>query len=191
MGSFTNVSAGNLTNATAIGARAFVAQNNSMVLGSINGKYRATADTRVAIGTSVPQKQLHGFYRSMSGAALNAATQILMEDNTSSYLEMSTPNAFENGILSSNTAGIRSGIIFGATNNLQLRTGGNLTRLTIDNGGYFGVNRTPVVAFNTGTFQVQSPNGGDDIFGIYNTAGTNRWTYYTAGTNLKCITMAP
>ncbi len=58
IGSFANVSAGNLTNATAIGARAFVAQNNSMVLGSINGVNGATADTRVAIGTSVPQKQL-------------------------------------------------------------------------------------------------------------------------------------
>ena len=54
IGSFTNVSAGNLTNATAIGARAFVAQNNSIILGSINGVNSATADTRVGIRTTTP-----------------------------------------------------------------------------------------------------------------------------------------
>ncbi|MBL0200788.1 MAG: hypothetical protein IPP81_11800 [Chitinophagaceae bacterium] len=42
-------------------SQGFVAQNNSMVLGSINGVNGATADTRVAIGTSVPQKQSRGF----------------------------------------------------------------------------------------------------------------------------------
>ncbi|MBK8520805.1 MAG: tail fiber domain-containing protein [Chitinophagaceae bacterium] len=139
---------------------------------------------RVGIGNNVPAKKLHVF-TGTSGAITNAATQILMEDDVNSYLEMSTPDASENGILSSNTAGIRSGIIFGANNNIQLRSGGNISRLTIDNAGYFGVNRTPTAFFTAGTLQVQSPNLGDDIFGIYNSAGTNRWTYYTAGTNLE------
>ncbi|MDT0294608.1 tail fiber domain-containing protein [Mesonia ostreae] len=50
--------AGDLTNATAIGANALVAQDNSLVLGSINGVNNATADTKVGIGTTTPDVQL-------------------------------------------------------------------------------------------------------------------------------------
>jgi endosialidase-like protein/collagen triple helix repeat protein/trimeric autotransporter adhesin len=49
---------GDLTNATAIGANAQVTQNNSMVLGSINGVGFATADTKVGIGTTAPSEAL-------------------------------------------------------------------------------------------------------------------------------------
>ena len=48
----------NLTNATAIGANAFVTQENSLVLGSINGFNNATADTSVGIGTPSPGDKL-------------------------------------------------------------------------------------------------------------------------------------
>ncbi|MGH9819824.1 MAG: hypothetical protein ACRD43_06610, partial [Pyrinomonadaceae bacterium] len=44
----------NVTNGTAIGARAFVTQSNSLILGSINGVNSATADTNVGIGTTAP-----------------------------------------------------------------------------------------------------------------------------------------
>jgi trimeric autotransporter adhesin len=54
LGYSANTSAPNLVNATAIGARALVAQNNSMVLGSISGINGATADTKVGIGTTAP-----------------------------------------------------------------------------------------------------------------------------------------
>ncbi|MBL0358383.1 MAG: tail fiber domain-containing protein [Chitinophagaceae bacterium] len=46
-------------NATAIGYRAVVAQDNSLVLGSINGINGATADTRIGIGTTAPTQKLH------------------------------------------------------------------------------------------------------------------------------------
>jgi hypothetical protein len=48
-----------LSNATAIGARAFVSQSDSLVLGSINGVNGATANTRVGIGTTAPTFRLH------------------------------------------------------------------------------------------------------------------------------------
>ena len=54
IGSYANVSTGNLTNASAIGARAFVGQSNSLILGSINGVNGATSDTRVGIRTTTP-----------------------------------------------------------------------------------------------------------------------------------------
>ncbi|MBD0257427.1 MAG: tail fiber domain-containing protein [Cytophagales bacterium] len=48
----------NLTNATAIGFRATVTVSNAIVLGSINGKNGATANTKVGIGTTAPTHQL-------------------------------------------------------------------------------------------------------------------------------------
>ncbi len=58
IGSLSDGTAG-ITNATAIGSKAKVAQSNSLVLGSINGINGATADTRVGIGTTAPQASLH------------------------------------------------------------------------------------------------------------------------------------
>lgn len=54
----SDVWAGSLTNATTIGAYSRVDQNNSMVLGSINGINGATADTKVGIGTTTPTERL-------------------------------------------------------------------------------------------------------------------------------------
>lgn len=47
-----------ITNATAIGDKAYVAQSNSLILGSINGVNGATADTNVGIGTTTPGSKL-------------------------------------------------------------------------------------------------------------------------------------
>jgi hypothetical protein len=58
LGYTTALSNGTLTNATAVGANAYVAQNNSMVLGSINGVNGATANTSVGIGTTTPNSSL-------------------------------------------------------------------------------------------------------------------------------------
>jgi hypothetical protein len=49
----------NLTNATAIGARAMVSQSDSLVLGSVNGVGGATATVNVGIGTTTPADRLH------------------------------------------------------------------------------------------------------------------------------------
>ena len=59
LGSGANVGSANLLNAAAIGANALVNQNNSLVLGAINGINGATADTNVGIGTTTPQAKLH------------------------------------------------------------------------------------------------------------------------------------
>lgn len=59
LGEFANLSATNLTNATAIGTKALVGQSNSLVLGSINGVNNANADTNVGIGTTTPNFRFH------------------------------------------------------------------------------------------------------------------------------------
>lgn len=58
LGVGTVASTGTLTNATAIGAFTEVAENNALVLGSINGANGATADTYVGIGTTTPGAKL-------------------------------------------------------------------------------------------------------------------------------------
>lgn len=47
-----------VVNATAIGARAYVARSNSLVLGGVNGFNGATTETFVGIGTHSPDRQL-------------------------------------------------------------------------------------------------------------------------------------
>ena len=47
-----------MSNSSAIGAFAQVTQNNSLVLGSINGVNDASADTSVGIGTTAPKARL-------------------------------------------------------------------------------------------------------------------------------------
>jgi hypothetical protein len=54
VGASATASAGGLTNATAIGAQAFVGASNSIVLGSISGLGTATASVNVGIGTTTP-----------------------------------------------------------------------------------------------------------------------------------------
>jgi hypothetical protein len=77
LGYRANVAATNLTNATAIGARAMASQSNSIVLGSINGVNGATASTLVGIGTNTPGDRLdvNGMIR-VSTLGFGGATQL-------------------------------------------------------------------------------------------------------------------
>lgn len=54
LGYFANTGSSALTNASAIGALAYVTASNCMVLGSISGTNTATANTNVGIGTTAP-----------------------------------------------------------------------------------------------------------------------------------------
>lgn len=58
VGASADVGSGALNNSTAIGANAQVTQDNSLVLGSINGTNGGTANTSVGIGTTSPKATL-------------------------------------------------------------------------------------------------------------------------------------
>jgi len=86
LGYVANVGSGALTNATAIGNRAFVTQSDSLVLGSIAGVNAAAATVNVGIGTTAPAARLHvagdtlvtGSHTvngTLTGNAVNAAMQ--------------------------------------------------------------------------------------------------------------------
>jgi hypothetical protein len=73
LGGFTDVG-DNLTNASAIGANAQVAQSNSLVLGSIKNVNNATADTKVGIGVTTPAFKLHVIDSGHTGLRVEADT---------------------------------------------------------------------------------------------------------------------
>jgi hypothetical protein len=58
LGLGTAIPTGSLNNATAIGAYAFVAESNALVLGSIKGVNNGMANTKVGVGTASPQAEL-------------------------------------------------------------------------------------------------------------------------------------
>lgn len=136
-----------LQNAAAIGAFTQVDTSNAMVLGSINGVNSATANVNVAIGTTKPKAALH-VSRGSSGNVLNMPSNriSLFEDNVSNYIQLLSPDANETGMLAGNAATlIKSGIIFTADSTIQLRTGGNNTRVIIDDNGSVGINTLPFI----------------------------------------------
>ncbi|MEQ1555149.1 MAG: hypothetical protein ABL929_13270, partial [Ferruginibacter sp.] len=82
LGYGANLGASNLVNATAIGAKSFVNQSNSLVLGSINGINGAIESTNVGIGTTAPTAQLHttGTVK-FGGLSLNSTpTRVVVSD---------------------------------------------------------------------------------------------------------------
>jgi len=66
--------AADISNSTAIGARAKVTQSNSLVLGSVNGINGATADTTVGIGTTAPAFKLQVVDPSNTGLRVQTNT---------------------------------------------------------------------------------------------------------------------
>jgi hypothetical protein len=76
----------NLTNATAIGTNAAVAQSNSLVLGSISGFNAAISSTNVGIGTTTPNTKLHIDGGTDANVAVPTSGYLLMGDAASSNL---------------------------------------------------------------------------------------------------------
>ncbi|WP_298222041.1 tail fiber domain-containing protein [Flavobacterium sp.] len=80
VGSSANAASNSLTNASAVGANAFVSASNSLVLGSVSGVNGATSSVNVGIGTTTPLDRLHvaGNIRMVDGN--QAAGKVLTSD---------------------------------------------------------------------------------------------------------------
>jgi hypothetical protein len=119
IGHTANFGSDNLSNATAIGAFAQVDQNNSLVLGSINGVNTATADTNVGIGTTTP------------GQALT------IQRNAGVFIDVKANNGTQELFVGADGNG---GIISTFSNHdLVLRAGGNSDKVRIKANGNVGI----------------------------------------------------
>ena len=143
VGYSSNLGNNALVNAAAFGAQSYVSTNNSIVLGSINGINNAMATTNVGIGTTAPLTRFHIRNYGASGGNFLFNASLAIEDNQTSFVQLSNPNDAENGILSGNAASaIRSALVFPADSSVNLRSGGNNTRLAINKAGSVGIATT-------------------------------------------------
>ena len=93
------------------------------------------------IGTVNPQARLH-VVNGSSGYSGSHHPGAIIEGSTNTYLNFLTPAFAENGLLFGKPSDITSaGIIYNGygVNDLQFRTGGNLSRMIIDQSGNVGI----------------------------------------------------
>lgn len=143
-----------VSNATAIGQKAFAGQSNSVILGSINGVNGSVADTSVGVGTSAPDARLH--------ILNNSTASLLVESNTlkGAGIELKSTRAVPSDwlVYASDQNAISGGLNF--HDNLS-----NTTPVTINgsNGGSVVVN---------GTMDVSQALTGDFLYTTHlNTGG--------------------
>jgi hypothetical protein len=146
IGNGANISsATGITNATAIGANAYVGASNALVLGSINGVNGATASTNVGIGTTTPSHKLSvvgsGSFdtlylnKKISGTSDSI---LVRESNIVKYKLLSSTLSSTSWSLSGNAA--TSSNFIGTTGNVSMRFRSNNTqRMIIDSLGNVGI----------------------------------------------------
>lgn len=150
-----DVSSGTFTNATAIGANAYVGASNSLVLGSINGVNDATATTKVGIGTTTPSASLHidGTLRYRVNGASPTAGQVLTTDALGNATWQNAPGGSggTGWVLTGNTATDTTSNFVGTTdalpllfrtnsvNRLKVRIDGGVEQFMPNNNYAFGV----------------------------------------------------
>ncbi len=148
IGANSNAAGSNFTNATAIGSQAFASQNNSMVLGSINGLNGATSSINVGIGTNTPDARLHITRNGASGGAYHPESGLILENSSIFTLQFSTPNGSPALIRSGNAATAqRSGITFEADSSINFNSGGSVNRMIIDNTGFVGIRSSAPLSY--------------------------------------------
>ena len=119
-----------LSNATAIGTRAYVSRSNSLVLGSIKGVNDATENVNVGIGVSSPQRQLH-----LKGA--DAVFRMDRPGDTAAFLLVrtdATGSPLKTFVVGANASGTNNGEL--VVNDLGTAvTGAGTRRMTIKTNG--------------------------------------------------------
>lgn len=109
---------------------------------TLNGTSAVYTAGSVGVGTSSPLADLH-ISHGASGSTPNANSIAVMERSGNAYLSLLTPSASERGILFGDNANSASGgMVYNNTadlNGLQLRTGGNQTRVTVTSAGDVGI----------------------------------------------------
>src|SRR5688500_16464189 len=91
------------------------------------------------IGDASPNAQFH-VKGGAGGGLYTLDTDLIIEDDEDAYIQFSTVNSEESGILTGSTlTSVRSGIVFRTDSAVQIRAGGNTGRMIIDKSGNVGI----------------------------------------------------
>jgi hypothetical protein len=120
---------------------------------------RIKGNGNIGINTNSADAKLHIIKAGPSGGGYNANSSVIIESDQHSFVQFSNNNNEECGFLSGNEAtSIRSGIIFSADSSIQMRTGGNLTRMVIDKNGNTAIGSfSPSFQFQVGSNSAAKP----------------------------------
>ena len=93
-----------------------------------------TDEGDMGIGDPTPNAKLH-VSEGASGSTYNTGSDLLIEDDAASYLQIATPVANESGIISStNSVSMRGAVLFMPDSSVQIRAH-NTAKLTVDKNG--------------------------------------------------------
>lgn len=131
-----------------------------------------TANGNIGINNASPQALLHVVRGLKTNGPLHPTAAAIFEGDQDSWIQLSNNNNREGGILSGNQqTAIRSGIIFGTDSSLQLRSGGNFTRLTIDKTGDASFSGDASISGNASISGTANITGNATISGQANVIG--------------------
>ena len=142
VGSKARGAAGNLVNATALGANALAGASNSLVLGSIAGQNGATNGVNVGIGTISPTAKLQVVNGTSTGVAFSSNSSLVLDRaGGSNHLSILVDNNQEGALIFGKAGSAQppfDGGIFYNTSGLgamQFRNAAGLTRMIIHDNG--------------------------------------------------------
>lgn len=134
---------------TSIRSALIFSQDSSILLRTGGNTTRVTIGNTgdMGVGDNTPNARLH-VSGGTGGSMYHADADVIVEDNTQAYLQFSTLSNSASGLLSGNAVtSIRSALLFMADSTVQVRSGGNTIRFTIDQSGNTNttgeIHRTP------------------------------------------------
>lgn len=127
-------------------------EDNAVGIGTTipNAKLEVRGDVIVnTVGTVVtPDAPMHIYNGSAGNLSAIAASELVLEDNSSSYLTILTPDSSQRGVIfGSASDNNHGGIYYANTSGLSFRTNGNQTRMVVTDTGRVGIGTTNTQGF--------------------------------------------
>jgi hypothetical protein len=121
-------------------------------------RMRINSAGNVGIGTNAPARRLH-VSNGISGGTSLSTVDLLVEDDSSCYINLMSPDASEHGIAFGSPANnVHGGIYYTNSTGMNLRTGGNQTAMVINALGNVAIGIP--AGSNDAALHVQNATGG-------------------------------
>lgn len=114
----------------------------------------------MGLGDNSPNAKLH-ISKGVSGSTYNSSSAVVIEDDAAAFLQFASPSGSESGILSgTESISLRSGIVFRPDSSVQIRAGGNTTKLVVTKTGNTGIGTlTPEAKLDVNGTAIIGTNG--------------------------------